>query len=131
MVFGIFAGVLTFPKLAFATSGNVIMPTIIPYSLVAAPWIIGCVNIGLTLIFSGIAFHSKSLTNKSRESLLKAVEVHKVASLGFILLSLNRNLFGYWRTVGLAMLSVATFLFPGVVYYQHLMNEGKMMWLSK
>jgi hypothetical protein len=57
MILGTFS-VFTFPKLAFADIGSVVPPGS-TFGLVAVPFIMSLVNIGLSLLFSRIAFRSE------------------------------------------------------------------------
>lgn len=89
-----------------------------------AAWVIGCVNMTASLAFSAIGHHSKSLDEVARISMHRAVNVHQLASVGFLVLSQLDTPY-----VPLGILSVATLLFPGVVYYQTLSQQK--MWLGR
>ena len=75
-------------------------------------WLTGCVNMGLSLGFQAYGYHSKSLDAAGRENMLRAVNVHQIASIGFILLSFKGA-----PLLPTIALSIATFLFPYVLYY--------------
>ena len=81
-----------------------------------------------SLVFQAITAHSKKLDEKMKNSLSKACNVHQLASLGFILLALTRspwNVYNFW------LLTTATTLFPGVIYYQNVFNGGNKTFLAK
>ena len=63
--------------------------------------------------------------------MLRAVNVHQIAALGFILLAFNKNQKSYWTTIYFWLLVVATSLFPGIIYYTNLMNKGQKIFVSK
>ena len=94
-------------------------------------WFLGCSNMAASLVFQAIAFHSPKLDGKMKDSMLRACNVHQVASLGFILLALNKSPESYWNTMNFSILSVATTLFPGVIYYQNLAKAGQKVALSR
>ncbi len=70
-----------------------------------------------SMAFSAIAHHSKKMDETVRVSMHRAVTVHQVSALGFLVLA-----FAYKETpaIPFALLSAATLLFPGVIYYQSL-----------
>ena len=82
-------------------------------------WVIGCASMASSLAFSAIAHHSKKMDEVVRVGLHRAVTVHQLSAIGFLILS-----FAYKETPPLpfALLSAATMLFPGVIYYQSLSN---------
>ena len=96
-----------------------------------ASWFLGCANMAASLVFQAITFHSSKLDVKMKDSLLRAVNVHQLSALGFILLALNKNTKSYWNTTYFWLLTSATCLFPGVIYFQNLFNSGNKIWLSK
>lgn len=51
-------------------------------------WILGCANMGISMAFSAIAHHSKKMDDIVRTSMHRAVTIHQISALGFILLSL-------------------------------------------
>lgn len=67
-----------------------------------------------SMAFSAIAHHSKTMTEAVKVSMHRAVTIHQVSAIGYILLAL-----AYKETpiVPFTVLSVATLLFPGVIYY--------------
>ena len=80
-----------------------------------AVWALGCVNMTASMVFSMIAHHSKKLDEISKVSMHRAVNMHQVAALGFILLAYQGA-----PLLPLSMLTVGTLLFPGVIYFQTL-----------
>lgn len=70
-----------------------------------------------SLAFSAIAHHGKKMDDAVKVSMHRAVTVHQISAIGFIILAL-----AYKETplIPFAVLSVATLLFPGVIYYQSL-----------
>jgi hypothetical protein len=76
-------------------------------------WVLGCSNMALSFVFQAIGYHSKSLDEAAKSSMLRAVNVHQMASIGFILLSFKGA-----PVIPFSILSAATFLFPGVLYFQ-------------
>ena len=95
----------------------------------------GCINMALSMVFGAIAAHKQSLTPDQRNSMFRAVNMHQLSSLGFILLS--TSLFRYVKEDGtkelpnlpFVTLFVATLLFPGLIYAQVL--SGRKFWASK
>ena len=75
-----------------------------------------------SLGFSAYAHHAKTIQENSRTSMHRAVGVHQVASLGFILLSLKGT-----PLIPFGTLCVATSLFPFVIYYQNIKCLEKTM----
>lgn len=77
-------------------------------------WILGCANMAASLAFSAIAHHSKKLEEPAKLSMHRAVTIHQISAIGFLILASQ-----YRETplVPLAILSTATILFPGVIYY--------------
>ena len=80
-----------------------------------ACWVSGCINMTASLIFSTIGFHKKSLEADARRAIERAVNVHQVASLGFLLLAYQGG-----PLVPSMMLFGATLLFPYVIYFEKL-----------
>lgn len=82
-------------------------------------WLLGSINMSASLIFQAITAHSSKFDDKQRMAMSWGTTVHQVASVGFYLLSLNKSeseLGVFWNAFNLSLLSVATFLFPGVTY---------------
>ncbi len=77
-------------------------------------WIIGCFNMAASLGMSAFAHHGEKffVDPKLITSMHRAVGVHQVASLGFLLMAVKGA-----PLIPFGMLSVATVLFPGVIYY--------------
>lgn len=75
-------------------------------------WVLGCSNMAVSFALQAYSYHAKSLDEVARQSMFRAVNVHQMASLGFILLSLKGA-----SVIPFAILGVASFLFPGVLYY--------------
>lgn len=73
-----------------------------------------------SMAFSAIAHHSKKMEDSVRVSMHRAVTIHQVSALGFLLLA-----FAYKETpvIPFSLLTVATVLFPGVIYYQSLSKK--------
>ena len=82
----------------------------------------GCANMALSMGFGAVAAHKSTLTQEQRNSMFRAVNMHQLSALGFILLA--SNMFRYVREDGtrelahlpFATLFVATLLFPGLIY---------------
>jgi uncharacterized membrane protein YgdD (TMEM256/DUF423 family) len=95
----------------------------------------GCANMALSMVFGAIGAHKTTLTPDQRNSMYRAVNMHQLSALGFILLA--SNMFRYVREDGtremahlpFATLFVATLLFPGLIYVQTLAN--RKIWASK
>ena len=84
-----------------------------------ACWAIGCVNMAVSMVFSAIGHHKKSLDEAGKASMHRACNIHQIASLGFMVLA-HTGTDGVPPMIPLLMLSVATVLFPGVIYYKTL-----------
>merc|ERR1711997_361251 len=84
-------------------------------SMDTACWIYGCVNMTASLIFSTIGFHKKNLEPDARRAIERAVNVHQVASLGFLVLAYQGG-----PLIPSAMLFGATLLFPYVISFEKL-----------
>ena len=80
-----------------------------------ACWAIGCVNMAVSMVFSAIGHHKESLGEKGKASIQRACNIHQLASIGFMVLAYQGA-----PLVPVSLLSVATILFPGVIYYQTL-----------
>ena len=78
-------------------------------------WIIGCINMAASLAFSAIGHHKKSLEEDGKKAMMWATSVHQVSAIGFIILACMQQT--SMLLLPITMLAVATFLFPGVVYY--------------
>ena len=52
-----------------------------------AAWALGCVNMTASMVFSMIAHHSKKFDEVSKTSMHRAVNMHQIAALGFLLLA--------------------------------------------
>ena len=64
------------------------------------------------MFFSMIGHHKKTLDDAAKKSIERAVGIHQLAAIGFMVLAYNDA-----PLVPLCMLSVATVLFPGLIYY--------------
>ena len=73
-----------------------------------------------SMAFSAIAHHSKKMEEPVRVSMHRAVTIHQVSALGFLILAC-----AYKETpvIPFALLSAASLLFPGVIYYQSLSKK--------
>ena len=80
-----------------------------------ACWISGCLNFTASLIFSTIGFHKKNLEPDARRAIERAVNVHQVASVGFLVLAYQGG-----PMIPSVMLFGATCLFPYVIYFEKL-----------
>ena len=52
-----------------------------------ASWILGCVNMTASLAFSAIGYHKKSLDETGRNTMARAVNMHQVSAIGFLILA--------------------------------------------
>lgn len=79
-----------------------------------------------SMVFSAIAHHSKKMEEPVRVSMHRAVTIHQVSALGFLILA-----FAYKEqqtpVVPFGLLTVATLLFPGVIYYQSLSKKTSIL----
>ena len=66
-----------------------------------------------SLAFSAYGHHSKKLNEVAKGTMARAVQMHQISALGFLVLTQIDT-----PMLPLTMLSVATVLFPGVIYYQ-------------
>eukprot|EP00356_Strombidium_inclinatum_P005622 CAMPEP_0170491284 /NCGR_PEP_ID=MMETSP0208-20121228/10735_1 /TAXON_ID=197538 /ORGANISM="Strombidium inclinatum, Strain S3" /LENGTH=112 /DNA_ID=CAMNT_0010766833 /DNA_START=42 /DNA_END=380 /DNA_ORIENTATION=- len=82
-----------------------------------------------SLVFQAIGFHSSKLQANQQQAMLRAVNVHQLASLGFILLAFSKK--SSMNSLHFGLLSVATALFPGVIYYKNLVKDGQPVSLSR
>lgn len=80
-----------------------------------ACWILGCTNMTASLVMSTIGFHKKSLDDATRKAIERSVNVHQVASVGFLLLAYQKG-----PLIPSVLLMAATFLFPYVIYFEKL-----------
>ena len=76
-------------------------------------WATGCINFGLSLGFQSYGYHSKSLDAVAKDQMVRATNIHQVAALGFILLSMKGA-----PVIPTALLTIATCLFPFNLYLQ-------------
>ena len=83
-----------------------------------------------SLIFSAIAAHHSKLDEKMKNAVRWGTNVHQVASLGFILLALDKSN-SWMQYINMAVLTTATILFPGVIYYQNIVKKGEKGMLSR
>jgi len=77
-------------------------------------WLIVCVSMASSLAFSAIAHHSKKMDELTRVGMHRAVTVHQLSSIGFLILA---SAYKETPVVPFTLLSAATLLFPGVIYF--------------
>jgi len=66
-----------------------------------------------SLALSAYGHHSKKLNEAAKGTMARAVQMHQISALGFFILTQVDT-----PMLPIAMLSLATALFPGVIYYQ-------------
>jgi uncharacterized membrane protein YgdD (TMEM256/DUF423 family) len=72
------------------------------------------------LAFSAIAHHSQKIDEITRISMHRAVSIHQLSGLGFIIMA---ACYDEIPVLSFGVLIIATALFPGVIYYQSLTKE--------
>lgn len=78
-------------------------------------WAVGCTNMAFSWALSAYSYHAKGLDDKGRLIMGRAVHMHQGASIGFMILA---NIGA--PIIPTTILTIATILFPGVVYYETL-----------
>ena len=71
-----------------------------------------------SIAVSAWAAHSKKLDDAARTHLHRSINVHQMAAIGFLVLG-SYYADSTWQTGLFGILGIASFLFPGVIYYNH------------
>merc|ERR1712086_978467 len=88
-------------------------------------WCYGCFNMAASLAFSAVAHHSKHMSDVNKISMHRAVGVHQLSALGFLIMGSM-----YKETpplIPFGILFIANCFFPCLIYYQSMKNVKTLL----